>query len=83
MCEGGNFEMTCPVAEGYNVVRVVRDGTGRLVITVGIADLVVLSGRFGGIESVDGVPPVVVSLFPQGVVVYVSLKGWTPGDQYE
>lgn len=83
MCKGDNVEITCPLAEGYTVVRVVRDDNGRLVLSVGIAYLVVLSWRFGGIESVEGVPVVVVWLFPQGVVVYVSLTGWTPGDQYE
>lgn len=77
MCEGG---ITCAIAEGRTVVRVVRDGTGRLVIRVGTVALVVLSERYGGIESVDGVS-VVVWLILQDVVVCVSSIGEAPGDQ--
>lgn len=39
-------------------MRVVTDCTGRLVIRVGTAGLVVFSERSFGIESVDGVPVV-------------------------
>lgn len=77
MCEGGNFEIICPIAEGRTVVRVVIDGTGRLDTEA----LVVLSERFGRIES-DEVSVVVVWLILLGVVVCVSSKDWTPGDQY-
>lgn len=46
---------------------------------MGTAALVVLSGRVGGIESVDGVPVVVVWLIRQCVVACVSSIGGTPG----
>lgn len=75
ICEDG---IRCAIAEERTVVRVVRDGTGRLVIRVGTAASVVLSERFGGIESVDGVS--VIWLILQDVVVCAS-TGRAPGDQ--
>lgn len=78
--EGGNVEITCAKAEGRTRLCVVRNGTGRLVVIVGNAALVVLSEGIGAIESMVGVPVVVWPIL-QEVVVCVPSKGGTTGVQ--